>query len=141
MNKITIGRAERMKLVDQGVEVYAKVDSGAYYSSIDADVIAVEGDTLTYRLFREGKEGYSEQTVTTKDFKMFTTRSSNGHEQTRPLIQMTVELGGQTTTEWFSIANREKMFYPILIGRNILRQNYVIDVTGGAIAPWDTSEF
>lgn len=141
MDKTLIGRSERVLLCDHDVEVFAKIDSGAYYSSIDADFIEVTEGTLRYRLFHEGKEGYDPRIIETKEFEMLTARSSNGHEQTRPMIQLTVELAGAKHAAWFSLANREKMFYPILVGRNILRENYIIDVTKGVMAPWDISEF
>lgn len=137
----TIGRSVRLKLQETSTEVYAKIDTGAYYSSIDADTIEVNGDKLTYRLFREGREGFTEEKITTQDFKMLTTRSSNGSEQIRPLIKLTVELAGQSVTEWFSLASREKMFYPVLVGRNILKDGFLVDVTKGQVASWDTSEF
>jgi len=85
----------------------AKVDTGATKSSIDESLVSilglgpVKGETIV--------------------------RNANGSEK-RPFIDITVELAEHTVTEHFTIADRQHMRYPILIGRNILRKGgFLID--------------
>lgn len=88
-------------------KVFAKIDTGATRSSIDT------------RLASELKLG---PIVKTKLIK-----SSHG-SSLRPVIESKVRLDGQDLVTQFTLADRKRMKYAVLIGVNTLRQgNFLVD--------------
>lgn len=60
--------------------------------------------------------------------KLTTIKQTNG-ENKRLIIKAKIKLANRTFKTYFNVSNREKMKYPILIGRNLLKQNFIIDCT------------
>ncbi len=56
-------------------------------------------------------------------------KSSNGISQKRIFINTEVVIFGKTYMSEVSLANRSKMSYPFLLGRDILVQNFIVDVS------------
>lgn len=55
-------------------------------------------------------------------------RIRNAHGSSiRKLVMMTIVLSGKEITTEFTIADRAHMKYPLLIGRNALKNGYLID--------------
>ena len=63
------------------------------------------------------------------DFKEKRVRSSNGQLQYRYLIKTSVIIFGKKYKTEFTLTDRGKMKYPILIGRKLLNKNFVVDVS------------
>jgi hypothetical protein len=122
-----IGRAEQVSLpiLDQKL-AHARIDSGARTSAIWGQATIVD-NRLHVKFFGEEKEyifeSYGRQAVA----------SSNGHIDQRYTIKMPVVIGGKKINATFTIANRSMQVYPILIGRNVLRGKFVVDVKRGTI--------
>ena len=55
-------------------------------------------------------------------------KNANG-TSIRPVIEVEIILKHKRITEEFTVADRAQMKYPILIGRNILKHDFLIDVT------------
>ncbi|MFP4523387.1 MAG: RimK/LysX family protein [Candidatus Nanoarchaeia archaeon] len=53
-------------------------------------------------------------------------RNANGREK-RDIVKITFQMAHKTMTEVFTVADRESMIYPVLIGRNVLRKGFLID--------------
>lgn len=126
-----IGRTELINIVDYGLErVPAKIDTGAYSSSIWASDINVnENKDLNFVLFGPTSPFYSGQTITTSDYKETKVRSSFGHRQKRYAVTLDVQIAGQTVKGRFTLANRSKNRYPVLIGRLTIKNKFLIDVS------------
>ena len=56
-----------------------------------------------------------------------TVRSSSGHSQDRFVVQMDVTLCGRTIPAEVTLTSREEMVFRMLIGREVLRQGFVVD--------------
>jgi hypothetical protein len=56
-------------------------------------------------------------------------KSSNGKSEERIFIKSPIKLGRKTYQAEISLANRENMKYPMLIGRRFLSRHYLIDVS------------
>jgi len=86
--------------------VRARIDSGATKSSIDT--------SLAEKLGLGPVLGEK--------------RIRNAHgSATRKLVEMTIHIAGKRITEKFTLADRASLRFPVLVGRNILRQGFLID--------------
>lgn len=75
-----------------------------------------EGDGVEHKF-----DAYGQQVVAT----------SMGHIDTRYTIKTVVKLKGRRIRATFTIADRSTQVYPVLIGRNVLRGKFVVDVQFG----------
>jgi hypothetical protein len=56
-------------------------------------------------------------------------RNSSGKEERRYVIKTSIRLFGKKIRTEFSLANRRKMRYPLLLGRKLLKNRFIIDVS------------
>ena len=107
-NKKLVGLLEDVTVFgnENHVTIPAKIDTGATRSSIDLE--------LTKKL------GLG-PIIRTKII-----RSVEGSSK-RPVINVKIKFAGKIITEEFTIANRSKMKYQVLIGLNILKKGFIID--------------
>jgi hypothetical protein len=61
-------------------------------------------------------------------------RSSNGEVQERHVIEADVIIAGRTIRTKFNLADREAMNYPVLLGRRLLKGNFLVDVARRRVA-------
>lgn len=132
-HKIVIGRAEYMHFVDVGAnDIPAKVDTGAYRSAVHASDIKLsnDGKTLSFKLLGNHPicSNLSKEIIT-KDFSQVKIANSFGDEELRYEVKMRVKLGPKTFAANFSLADRSKKIYPILIGRKILNGRFMVDTS------------
>lgn len=126
----TIGR-NALITVGGSADVPAKVDTGADLSSIWASDIREEGDTLHFKLFAPISPFYTGQdmTVASGTYRQARIASSSGLRQIRYAVQLPMEIEGQTVEACFTLADRQTMTYPILLGCDFLAGKFVVDVT------------
>jgi len=130
-HKVIIGRAEELSLVDYGIsKVPAKTDTGAYRSAIHASNIKLDPATneLSFDLLGGHPMFGSVATkMTTNDYRIVEITSSFGHEEKRYEVKLKVKLGPKVFLASFSLADRSKKIYPILLGRKMLNGRFLID--------------
>ncbi len=132
---ITIGRKEKIDLPNLGIlGLTAKIDTGAYTSALHCHHILEEempdGSTrLRLELLDPYHPNYNNKVLVIKNFKKKKVRSSNGKTQTRYLVNLTVKFGESNFKTNFTLTNRSKMKYPILLGRKFLRNKFIVDVS------------
>lgn len=123
----TIGRLARVKLYDYGVRrAIARVDSGAVLSSIDASNVHVKDDGLHFTLLNEENPLYCGIEHISKDYKNINIRNTTS-EQARYAVMLKIEVNGEFHEISFTLSDRKKMLYPILLGRNFLTGRYKVD--------------
>lgn len=132
-----IGRRSIAKLKALGIErAVAKIDTGAYSSTLHADNPRVETGPEGERILKfevkpneqlQTKDGKS-RTVETRDFFVQKVRSSNGHIQERYSIKTTIVLEGRVFPAVLTLSDRSEMGYPLLIGRRLLRSRFLVNV-------------
>ena len=130
-HKVVVGRAELLHLVDYAVaDIPAKVDTGAYRSAIHADTIQLseDGKLLSFRLLGGHPIcGNGSTTITVDNFDTVWIANSFGHRQERFEIKLRVKLGPKIFWATFSLADRSQKMYPILIGRKMLNNRFLVD--------------
>ena len=108
----------------------AKIDTGADTSSIWASNIDMKKDgTLTFSLFDTKSPFYIGETIESKDYKAKIVRSSHGDVQVRYRVRLQLKLGGESFETTFTLANRSRNNFPILIGRHTLEGKFLVDVS------------
>ncbi|WP_421874539.1 ATP-dependent zinc protease [Marinoscillum sp.] len=129
-NKKIIGRADKVDLPDLGImDAKAKVDTGAYTSSIHCKRIKVNENVLSFQLPTEVQGKAVVKNFQTKDFFQKSIRSSNGETQKRYIIKTSIVLFGKSYQAEFSLTDRSRMKNPILLGRKLLKEKFLVDVS------------
>ncbi|MBS44487.1 MAG: hypothetical protein CMH83_15255 [Nocardioides sp.] len=129
------GWREWVSLPGVGVEwIKAKLDTGARSSAIHAfDLEEFEKDGTTWVRFSvhpwQGTDADAVQTeapvVETREV-----RSSSGHSEDRYVVMMRVGLMGTEVDAEMTLARRDEMGFRMLVGREALKQGYVVDPGG-----------
>ncbi|SEI98343.1 Uncharacterized conserved protein [Azotobacter beijerinckii] len=128
------GWIEKGLIQPENIPVKIKLDTGALTSSLDAKDLE--------RFERNGDEWVRFKVeVTDKDtgklvnspferqvLRNVKVRGAGGAER-RPVVQMQICIGKQVYDEQFSLNNRSKMNYPVLIGRRTLEHLGLVDVS------------
>jgi hypothetical protein len=127
-----IGATDIVDLPELGwYHVPVRVDSGANTSAIHCSRVRLitEGNITRLRFYLDVKKGAPEQSYTVSEFKEALIRNSSGKEEKRYVIKTQVVIFGRKIRTEFSLANRKKMSYPILLGRKLLKGRFLIDVS------------
>lgn len=115
-------------------DVPAKIDTGADTSAIWASDIAMNEDgKLSFVLFDEESPLYTGERLYSDDYAAKSVRSSHGDEQVRYRVTLPVTICGKTFSTNFTLANRSRNNFPVLIGRHTLEGNFLVDVSRSVV--------
>lgn len=136
IRKVVIGRTEIVHFLEFEIaDVPAKVDTGAYRSSVHANNITVNKDgTLSFDLL--GNHPVFKQVarrITTKNFSTSRVKNSSGSAEERYQVKLKVKVGSKIFWADFTLADRSLMLYPILLGRTLLNGRFVVDSSQTAV--------
>ncbi|WP_296702470.1 RimK/LysX family protein [Algoriphagus sp.] len=139
MEKKIIGRKEKISIPEFDLNlVWAKVDTGAFTSSIHAENIrVVEKDgmkILSFQVLMPDHKSYTGKTLVFDKFREKRVKNSFGHAETRYLIEVTFKLAGEKYLAEFTLSDRSSMRNAILLGRKILKNRFLVDVSGYNLA-------
>lgn len=129
-----IGRAEIITFPDYlAMPVSAKVDTGADTSSIWATDVRVEGARLQFKLLRAPHPAYAGKDIVLEESDYSVTRVANsfGHKELRYVVKLRIKVAGKLVNATFTLADRSQKTYPVLLGRKLLKNKFVVDVTRG----------
>ncbi len=130
--KIVIGRVERIDFPNAQIEgVPAKIDTGAYRSSVWATDVREEGGVLYFKLLGKKSDWYSGYECITRRYEVVEVENSFGHKEKRYSVYLKVKMGSNVIISNFTLSKRGKKTYPILIGRKLLKNRYIVDVSIG----------
>ncbi|BAW79656.1 zinc dependent protease family protein [Candidatus Nitrosoglobus terrae] len=141
-NKTILGWIELAQIVDWDAVIKAKMDTGALTSSLHATDIKYfqRKGTQWVRFKVEIQDQNNKKEEAGKIFKLPVyrfeeVRSSNGISRRRPIVLIKLCLGGETYEEQFSLNDRSKLLYPMLLGRRTIKHLGLIDVTSTYTLP------
>ncbi len=129
-HKAIIGRSETITFVGtEAVNVPAKADTGAYRSAVHATDIKVRDDgVLEFMLLGNHPVcGAMAHMVTTSEYSKVGVANSFGHREERFEVKLKVKLGSKVFFARFTLADRSKKIYPILLGRKLLNHRFLVD--------------
>jgi hypothetical protein len=129
----TIGWREWVELLDFNISyIKAKIDSGARTSSLHAlNLEFYIEDQIEYVEFETNPiQGDLKRSVSCKSrvLEYKDVKSSNGQVEKRPVILTKLKLGDQVIETEVTLSNRDEMGFKMLIGRQTLKQHFLIDV-------------
>lgn len=76
---------------------------------------------------------YTGEELHFSEYSMRSVRSSNGYEELRYQVVINVSLAGRRVKAKVTLADRSGQIYSMLIGRNILRNKFIVHVAEGDI--------
>lgn len=130
--KKIIGRVEPMMFLDQNdLVVPARIDTGAKTSAVWATNITERDGVLSFTLFGEQSPYFTGEVHHTHHFWTTTLASSMGAVQQRYVVRLRIKIAKRRMTARFTLADRSTQVYPVLVGRNVLRGKFVVDVKLG----------
>lgn len=131
--KQRLGWLQSIRLMPHQLRMTAKLDTGAKSNvihAVDIKEILVNGDTFirfTVPVISK-KHGNTEVMY---ELPLVRTSRIKQHNSTeldlRPVVEMSFCINKQVYHAQFSLDNREKFNYPVLLGRDFLKQHFVID--------------
>ena len=110
----------------------ARIDSGAETSSLSAsDVVEFERDGDDWVRFTFTHDNADESVEFELPIKRTVLIRQPGVDEPerRFVIELDIRLGDQLQTTEFTLTDRSKMTYPVLLGRAFLMDLYVVDVS------------
>lgn len=127
-----IGALEWARVEPSSLVLEARIDTGAETSSIHAENIKlVEKDGKRYVRFElentETKEVVSLERKVKR--RIVVKQNSDGPLDRRYVVSMRVSMGGISTWTELSLTDRDNFEYPLLLGRNLLVDEFVVDVS------------
>lgn len=126
--KMILGETEWIYVEEANGNFMTRVDTGATTSSISAEDIEVfEREGHRWVKFTIPVDGGDKVHVEAPFVKYIRIRQANGLED-RPIVQMTVRMGSVTEKADFSLTDRTKMDFPVLLGREFIKDIAVVDV-------------
>ena len=129
-HKVIIGRSEVLTFVDQNITaVPAKTDTGAFRSAVHATNIVENSDgSISFSLLGGHPVcGAMSQMITATEYNKVWIANSFGHREERFEVKMKVKLGPKIFQARFTLADRSKKIYPILLGRKLLNHRFLVD--------------
>jgi hypothetical protein len=134
--KHTIGATANVVEKTWGVVIPARVDTGAHTCSLDAERVEVTDEVADRRqnigkkirfLMRDGDErrDWIESTIA----DCATIMTADDKESLRYEVRLTLEYGGVAKAVLVTLNDRADLDYPLLIGRNFLYGDFVVDVS------------
>lgn len=126
--KRIIGAIENIRLVPPNVVLQARIDTGAKTTSIDArNITPFERDGKQWVRF-VCIDGEKKHTIEKKVIKTVQIKRHGEESQDRYVVKMRIILGKVSQLISVNLNDRDAYQYPILIGRNFLRDFFIVDV-------------
>ena len=112
-------------------DVPAKVDTGAYTSALHCKNVRLlkTGDKTKLSFYIIDPTQALSKRIYSDNFTQKMIRNSFGQAEMRYVIKTRIMLFGRIIRAEFTLADRERMRYPILLGRKLLRNRFIVDVS------------
>ncbi len=123
-DKPVIGAEEYVRILPYGFTLPARIDTGAATTSLDARNISVEDSTVTFTL--PPKWGGATLTAPIVDWRYIHTSRSR---EKRPVIELELRIAAKKLRVRVNLNDRSHMRYPMLIGRNVITGNFLVDTS------------
>jgi hypothetical protein len=130
---VVIGRRERISFPELNLfDIVAKIDTGAYSTTIhchDVEVKNIDGkQVLCFKLLDPEHADYTDKEQRFERYQLKSFKNSFGEQEDRFVIQTLIKLGKRKVRGTVSLTSRANMRYPVLVGRKLLKDRFVVNV-------------
>lgn len=125
-----LGKVDKFDLPELGIyNMKAKIDTGAKTSSIHClEITPLRDNFVKFRVLNDGD--ISDKKYITKSIsRISNVKSSNGKYEQRYFIRTNIIVYKKTYDIEISLSSRENMVYSLLIGRELLQQGFIVDIS------------
>ncbi len=126
----TLGKIDKFDLPELNLKnVKAKIDTGAKTSSLHCISIKPEKNGyVKFIILDENNKKFTGTYITKQIHRIGYVKSSNGVKQKRYFIKTPIIIYNKEYMMELSLSFRGNMKYPLLIGRELIKQNFLVDV-------------
>lgn len=123
-----IGAVEPVYILPMKASFQARIDTGAETSSLDVDEYHFfERDGEKWVSFKITNSANNEPHVFEQKLRRKVSIRRIEKNEIRPVVKLNIKMGGQIIKADFTLAQREKFDYQVLIGRNVLTGRAIVD--------------
>jgi len=129
--KLVVGETEPIYIADPGLVYTARIDSGATTSSLHAtNIQRFERDGQPWVRFDINVPGRDETLTMEHEIsrRARIIQSNTEDPERRIVVELPFVIGDYRDVAEFTLSDRSHLTYPVLVGRNILRDIMLIDV-------------
>ena len=135
--QVVIGRSEKLSIPEVVLNVPAKIDTGAFRSSIHCSSVKLVKKQDGTSVLKVKLLGHPVSPVVYDmeftDFERVSVTNSFGKEEERYEIKLRVKLGPKLMTSSFTLADRSNNLFPVLIGRKLIKGRFFVDVARAGV--------
>lgn len=127
---IIIGEVENVTFKSSGLKLKARIDTGAETSSLGVDdQQPFERDGKKWLRFSV-KDPANEKLISFEKpvVRTASIKRHGAEDMKRPVVKLKIMLANIEMERQFTLADRSKYTFPVLIGRNVLSGKYLVDV-------------
>ncbi|MEO6882739.1 MAG: RimK/LysX family protein [Bacteroidia bacterium] len=131
--KRVIGRTEKIDFPMLGLfDIIAKIDTGAYTTALHCHDIYLKNengnDILYFKLLDPSHPESNKQELRFTEFSEKKIKNSFGDFEKRFVVKTVIKIAGKKINSIISLSDRGNMRYPVLIGRKLIRNKFIVDV-------------
>ncbi|MGI9535145.1 MAG: ATP-dependent zinc protease family protein [Thermodesulfobacteriota bacterium] len=132
--KLIIGRKDKVDFPKLKLfNIDAKIDSGAFTSAIHCNNIRIkrrgEKRFVYFNLLDHSHPDYNHKEIRLPLHKIKMVKNSFGHSERRYIVLTDIILFDQKYEIELSLSDRTKMLHPVLLGRKLLKKEFIVDVS------------
>ncbi len=132
-NMIIIGRKDKVDFPELGLfDIDAKIDTGAFTSAIHCHSIKlIDKDgkqKVRFNLLDPSRPSYNNKSFIMPVYCKRKIKNSFGQVEERYIIKTEILLFGELFDIELSLTDRSKMEYPVLLGRKVLSNRFIVNV-------------
>ena len=128
--KTLIGAVEEVVLFPWGLKLPARIDTGSELTSLDVRDLTVKNKVAQFRL----PEKYGNILMSLPVIRTVNVRSADSREH-RPVVEIELCVGSRRMRVQANLNNRSRVEYPLMLGRNVLKQGFIVDCTEERMLP------
>lgn len=136
--KLLVGRRESIWVEDLQLALPARIDTGAETASLDARALEqFERDGKPWVRFEIPNPNGDEALVLERPQirQALVVQANSETPERRPVIELGIQLGPVRQLAEFTLSDRSHLDYQMLVGRNILRDVMIVDVSEINLVP------
>jgi hypothetical protein len=128
--KTVIGAVEEVVLFPWGAKLPARMDTGAGMTSLDVRDLTVKKKVAQFRL----PEKYGNTLISLPVIRYIKVQSADSRGR-RPVVEIELCVGSKRMRVQANLNNRSWVEYPLMLGRNVLNQGFMVDCAQERMLP------